>query len=253
MKLPKLWRKKNAAGKFVGSYHVKVAGVDVNLGTSDANEATRRRLEAVRNRRRNFVDEIDEAADATETAESAPPPAPAAAAAADAPAAPAAPAQPDGYIPPPQPQLALPAAGADAHAEAEATNDAAAEDGDADDQAEGGAPQIPPDVLDQFLRQGALVLVDLQLELQAAGIRKWRKKQPLPIPESSPVRQLAAEAWCAQLKVWFPADMMLAPWALALILPALCIPVQLATAVDLPKEDQKPEAASADAPAEAAA
>jgi len=250
VKLPKLWRRKNAAGKFIGNYFISRDG-DINLGTSDANEATKRRLEAVQRGKRNFVDEVDEAADAIEGIEpgegspestpaggSTPPPAPAA----------APPLQPDAVIPPRPPQLALPPAPAtDAAAEAQATNEAADEvDDQAHDAGAGGAaaPGFPPNVLDGFLEQGASVIVDLQLELQAAVIRKRFKRAPERIPDDSPVRKMAAEAWVAQLKIWFPADTMLPPWAMALLLPIMCVPQQLANATPIKDEEPQPQDAS---------
>lgn len=245
MKLPKLWRRRKAGGKFVGSFYVTIAGDDINLGTSDANEATSRRLEAVRKGKRNFVDEVDEAAAATEGIEPGdgsqeqPPLFPAGGS--TPPPAPAAPLLPDAVIPPPAAPRALPPmpAATDAAAEAQATNDAA---GEVDDQAPdagagaAGGPQFAPEVLDGFLEQGAMVIVDLQLELQAAVIRKKAKRNPDPIPEDSPVRKMAAAAWVAQLKIWFPADTMLPPWVMALMLPVMCIPQQLANATPIRTE-----------------
>lgn len=42
----------------MGSYHITLRGDDINLGTSDANEATARRRQAVQNGRRNFTDDL---------------------------------------------------------------------------------------------------------------------------------------------------------------------------------------------------
>lgn len=250
MKLPALWRKKRGS-KFTGSYHVTVDGTDVNLRTSDANEAHERRNQAVRSGRRNFADEIDEAAAAADgnvqggpgpdgahnpvAGGSTPPPATSQA----APPAPPAPAPAVEQRAP----AALPAmSDEDLRAEAEATNAAAAEAADAP-AGDGAAPPVPPEVLDQLLTNGALVIVELQLQLQAWAIKKSLKKVAGEIPDDSPMRKLAADAWAAQLKVWIPADQMLPPWALALILPAMCIPVQIATATPIPKEDAAPEGA----------
>lgn len=259
MKLPKMYRKKRADGRHTGSWRAAVKGDDVNLGTSDANEARKRLLEAVRRGRRNFVDELDEAADGLESTDEG-----AAAAAAavrgtapqvdTAPAAAAAPpvVKPDAVIPPRAAPLQLPpVAAADARAEAEATNEAAAETADAADA--GGAAPLPPDVLDSFLEQGGLVIVDLQLELQAALIRKRTGKQPKRIPDESPIRSMAAAAWSAQLKIWFPGDKMLPPWAMALILPAMCLPQQFATAEPIKEDKSEVPADSGDPTVQAAA
>jgi len=239
--LPKPYRAKNAAGRFTGSYRVKINKQEVNLRTSDANEALERAKEAVRRGRRNFVDEIDEAAaaadgdmeqggDATGSAHTPPEGStPSPAAEQRAPSSPPAPAT-SPALPP------MPAA--DARAEAEATNEAAAEAGDeaaANDNAQ--LPNIPPEVVDQMLEMAALMVVDGQLQLQAWCIKKGFKVQAGEIPLE--MRKPAAACWAAQLKIWIPADKMLPPWAMALLLPALCIPVQLATATPLPDENDK--------------
>jgi hypothetical protein len=141
-------------------------------------------------------------------------------------------------IPPPPAPLLLGPASADARAEADATNAAAGElgGGAAGGPANDNADPIPPDVLEAMLANGALMLVDVQLQLQAWAIRKRLKVEPGPIPEDSKLRSAAAQAWVAQLKIWIPADKMLPPWALALILPVLCVPQQIATATKLPDE-----------------
>jgi hypothetical protein len=107
---------------------------------------------------------------------------------------------------------------------------------------------MDPAVLDAFMKNGALLLVDAQLGLQAAMVRRYTGRKAGPIAPDSPLRGAAADAWVAQLKIWFPADRMLPPWAMALIIPALCIPVQVATSTEI-KEDEAPP----DAPTEAAA
>jgi hypothetical protein len=258
MKLPRLWRKKNAAGKFVGSYRITWKGQEINLGTSDANDANARRLEAVRRGRRNFIDEIDEAAAASEPSGDPPPaaapaaPAPAVAPAAPPPAPPAAlaaaPVRPDGYLPPPS---------TDAQAEAEATNEAAAEGDQVDDDA-AAAQEMPisDDVLDGMLETGAMLIVDLQLGMQALAIRKGLKVEPGVIPPEHPARSQAAKAWVAQLKIWFPSAVAMPPWAWALLIPAGCAVQQLATATPLKKdgpESSEPPADGADPPVQAAA
>lgn len=228
MKLPKLWRKKRG-DRYVGSYHATVKGADVNLGTSDAKEAHARLLDAVRKGRRKFADEIGEAAAALDDVNAPPAGLPGAG---DRPpehsAPPAAaltppPAQPDAYIPPPAP----PAGDADdmAAAAAEVAGDAGA----------GDAP-IDGDVLDEFLANAGAMLVDAQLGLQAAIVRRRTGKIAAPVPEDSPLRTAAAAAWGAQLKIWFPADVMLPPWAMAMILPVLAMPAQFAGATEPPAD-----------------
>jgi hypothetical protein len=227
MKLPKLWRKKRG-GREVGSYHATVKGDDVNLGTSDAKEAHARLLEAVRKGRRNFGDEVAEAAAALDDVSE--PPAVVAGDGPRAPAPPAAaltlpPAQPDAYIPPPPP----PAGDADDMA-------AAAEEVAGDAGAGAAPPEVDPSVLDQLLENAGAMLVEAQLGLQAAIVHRRTGKIAAPVPADSPLRTAAAAAWGAQLKIWFPADVMLPPWAMALILPALAMPAQFAGATEPPAD-----------------
>lgn len=267
MKLPRMWRKKNASGKPTGSWRARVAGDEVNLGTSDGEEAYKRLLQAVKHGKRNFVDELDEAAAALDELSgegegptgahtpggggATPPPATA------APAAAAAGITPDAVIPPARQLEAAPATSdEDARAEAEATNAAAAEAAEETTQDEAAAAaaavgDIPPEFLDQLLENGALLLVDLQLGLQAAAIRKGLKVEPGAVPPETPARAMAAKAWVAQLKIWFPSTVAMPPWAWALLLPATLSVQQIATATPLKKEDEPP-AESGDTTAAAA-
>lgn len=236
MKLPRLWRKKRG-GRLVGSWLVSIKGDDVNLRTSDAQVATDRRREALRGRR-NFDDELEAAAaleDAGDVDAAAQMKAPAAPGpAADFPSAPVAapPTPPPAQPPPPQPDAG------DADDMAAAAADVAG--GASNDNA--APPAMDPDALDGMLRTGALVLVDAQLQLQAALVKRYTGKVAGVVPVDSPMRSAAAEAWVAQLKIWIPADKMLPPWALALLLPTMCIPAQLAGA-QLPA-DQAQQAAA---------
>lgn len=241
MKLPKLWRKKRG-GKFVGSYLATIDGVDVNLRTSDAQEATERLRAAVQRGRRNFHDDEAAAADFENAGDAAsmkapPAPGPAAALPGAPVAAPAAPPPP----PPPDPPPATPDAGdADdmAAAAADVAGAAAANDNAA-------APEADPAVLDALLEQGAMVIVDAQLQLQAYVIKRRTGLVAAELPHDSPLRTGAAKAWAAQLKIWFPSATALPPWAMALILPAMALPAQLAGA-------RKPEDVPADQPTAAA-
>jgi hypothetical protein len=104
---------------------------------------------------------------------------------------------------------------------------------------------VPPDVLDGFLRNGAAMIVDMQLGLQAALIRRYTGRKAGPIPPDAAMRAMAAEAWVAQLKIWLPADTSLPPWALAIVLPAMAIPMQVATSTEIPPDEQPAEAAAA--------
>lgn len=237
--MPKMWRKRNKAGRQVGNWLAKVAGDEVNLGTKDAELATRHLREALGGRR-DFHDEIDEAAaalpDTAPAAQSVQLPPPIAAPAAPAAAPPAAPAALP-PIPPADPQ------------DFADTGDAAGEAAGA-----GSAPASPPyppdpgmspDVLDVFVRNGAALIVDMQLGLQAAVVRRYTGRKAGPISPDSAARGAAADAWVTQLKIWFPADTMLPPWAIALAIPAMCIPVQVATSTDIPEDEKTPDEAAA--------
>ncbi len=248
-RLPKMWRKKNRAGKQVGNWLAKVAGDEVNLGTKDAELARTHLREAVEKGRREFFDEIDVAAAALGDTAATPAAAqsvqhPPAAAAPAAPAAPevVAPAAPAALppIPPPDPQEFADTAAAAGEA-AEAASSAAPGGGGPFP----GGPDLPPDVLDGFLRNGAAVIVDMQLGLQAALIRRYSGRKAGPIPPDSAVRAMAAEAWVAQLKIWFPADTMLPPWAMAIALPLMAIPVQVATSTEIPPDEREEPAEAA--------
>jgi hypothetical protein len=242
---PRIWRKRRGRnGKFYGSCYVTLKGEDVNLGTED-NEIARQRLPAAMKGKRDFERDVDAAAAASEPgvegaaagitdapAIQSQGPDPASAAA--APSAPAVPLQ----LP------ALPPANnnADAQAEAEATNAAAAETagaaGGAEEPLEADA-LFPPEALDGMLEACAGAVVELQLELQAWVIKKRTGKIAGRVPEDNKIRPLAAQAWVAQLKRWFPDMDTVPPWVIAVALPAMCLPAQMANATDPPKEAEK--------------
>jgi hypothetical protein len=263
---PKMWRKKGAGGRLVGSYYARVNGKEIKLGTSDGDEATKRLRAALKSGKRNFTDEMDEAAAAVDGPPPAPPPplpftqGDPGSGGAHTPATggstppPATPLQPDGYIPPPAAPLQLPAPSADdARAEAEATNAAAADvgAGGAGSANDNAVPPISGDVLEAMVENGALVIVDLQLQLQAYIIKRKLGRVAGEIAPDSPLRKAAAQAWVAQLKIWIPDFDFLPPWGLALLLPVVCVPQQLATSQPIPKEDQQEK--PAETPAQEAA
>jgi len=125
--------------------------------------------------------------------------------------------------------------------------------GPANDNAAGAAPPtIDTAVLDAMLEQGGAVLVDLQLGLQAYAIKRGTGLVAGALPDNSELRTGAAKAWAAQLRVWFPSTTALPNWAVALILPAMAIPLQLSTARPMTEEEKKAEEEKADPPVAAA-
>ena len=78
-------------------------------------------------------------------------------------------------------------------------------------------------------------MVELQLELQGWVVKKRTGgKEAGKIPADAKIRPIAAQAWVAQLKRWFPDIEQFPPWVVAVSLPALCLPVQVATATPAP-------------------
>lgn len=213
MKLPKLWRKKRG-GKHYGAWWATLDGHDLNLGNKDARIAERKLRELV----------AAQAAAATDPEIPDPPPAP------DPPAVPD-PAPAPAPVPAPAPAPPAPDPASD-QAEAEATNEAAAGAAAASSSAPAAAPDlvIPPEALDAMLMTGASALVEVQLELQAWVIKKRTGKIAGKLPPESQLRDLAAQAWVSQFKKWFPDLEFVPPWVLALALPMLAMPLQIANA-----------------------
>lgn len=261
MKLPKLWRKKRG-GRFVGSYHATLDGEDVNLRTSDAQQATERLRDAVKKGRRNFVDEVAVAAD-LENAQDLPQTQQEASPATDLDEGPEINPMPPPAAPPPSPAPPPPLApelapAHDAASEAEVMAAAAADVAAAAAANDNGTPpEAPPQVdmavLDSMLETGASVIVDLQLGLQAYAIKRGTGRIAGQIPADSELRKGAAQAWAQQLKVWFPATQQLPPWAIAVVLPLMAIPTQLATSREMTEEEKKAEEEKAHPPTEAVA
>ena len=241
MKPPRIWRKKRG-GKYYGDCIVTVAGEEVRLGTKNFKIA-QERLPAALKGARTFESDAAAAAAALEpdvgelaggdtgpVAEGTIPIAPAS----SQPPAPA----------PLQLPAAAPANDTNAQAEAEATNAAAAETGGAGAEQPGSAAApdaiFPPEALDGMLVAVAGAVVELQLELQGWAIKKRTGgKVPGKVPEDSQIRVLAAQAWVAQLKRWFPDMDTVPPWVVAVALPLMCMPAQLAHATDPPKTPEK--------------
>jgi len=247
VKVPRLWRKKRG-GKYYGACIATIAGADVNLGTSNAELARQRLVEALRGKRA-WPSDAELAAQALE-AEISPP---AAAAAAPLPdplaAAPAAaPVVPDA-IEPPRALPPMPAASeADARAEAEATNAAAAETAGAGGADQAAAdPLFTPDALEGMLATAAGALVEAQIQLQAWAIEKRTGKRPPALPEQlvGPLRDAAAQGWVAQFKRWFPDMADTPPWVIAVGAPLVLLPIQIAAAKPVEKEADPPPAQAA--------
>jgi hypothetical protein len=254
MKVPRLFRKKRG-GKHYGNWLASIKGQDVNLGSKNA-EICRKRLRAALKGKRDFAGDAELAADAMEKADVAGAAAPetrpvAQGTTPEGAAAPSTPVLEPELISPGGAPLQLDeaaflrAAGPandNARAEAEATNAAAAETsppaGDAPDPE---APAMPPGVIDGFLKQGAEAIVLAQLQLQGWIIKKrfGRIVQPLTGDGAQKTIDAAAEAWVAQLEVWFPDIKSCPPWLIAVGAPLMLLPAQLETSI--PDPDKKPE------------
>lgn len=251
---PKLWRK-NRGGKAYGCWLITVAGADVNLNTKSAEIARGRLAAALKGKKDGWPSDAELAAAALEGLPPAGAPAPGPAAPEASAGAPA--VVPDGVIPPgnpttsqansgqnelpralpPSPAAPPPAApGAapaqseqEARAEAEATNAAAAETAgkEANDGPDPASPfNLGPDAIRGLLAQAGSALVEVQLQLQAWLVFKRTGKISPPIAADSPIRDLAAQCWGAQFERWFPDMSDVAPWLLAVGLPAMALPAQ---------------------------
>jgi hypothetical protein len=244
MKLPRLFRKKRG-GKYYGNWLASIGGHDVNLGSKDA-ESCRKRLPAAVKGKREWPGDAELAADSMEKSEVAGAAAPETRNAAqgttpEGAAAPSTPVLEPELVSTPGLLSAAPA-NDNARAEAEATNAAAAETSPpADDARDPEAPTMAPDVIEGFLRQGAEAIVLGQLQLQGWIIKKrfGRIVQPLTGERAQKTIDKAAEAWVAQLDLWFPDIKSCPPWLIAVAAPLMLLPAQLETSV--PDPDRKPE------------
>lgn len=283
---PRLWRKQRN-GKAYGCWLVTVDGADVNLNTKSAEIARGRLADALRGKRGGWPTDAELAARAMEGL----PPVGAPAAAdtgpqttAGVPSGPA-PVVPEVFPPagaaagelpkalPPVPPAAQPAqpqaapaapSEQEARAEAEATNAAAAETAenkasDAGAAGDTAAFNLGPDAIRGLLGQAGKALVEVQLQLQAWLVFRRTGKIAPSIDPDSPVRDIAAQAWAAQFERWFPDMTDVAPWVLAVALPAMALPAQFMGAQPPPPqnpEESGPSAAAGDPaahPAQAAA
>lgn len=96
-----------------------------------------------------------------------------------------------------------------------------------------GGTSIDPGVLDGLIGNAAVMLVELQLTLQASAIRRFAKKEAAPVPEDFLLRAPAAKMWEAQLRIWLPKDLPLPPWGAALLMVGVMGTMQYAGARSL--------------------
>jgi hypothetical protein len=218
VKLPKLWRKRRRpGGAFGGSYYVKWNGDDINLGTSDANEALERRKQAVKGKRK-FRSDVDQAADELVAAleqipVSSPPPAPPPELPPAPQLAPVPPELPPPAPPPAPPESPPPPAG-DWHANLESAVAAANAAPSAEE-----LPPPPPDVSDEEL---AALGVEGQIWVAAAWARHkvWKGFLTPPIPNEA--KGPLAEQW-KKIIAYAGVGAMLPPWVTGLLIPTVTL------------------------------
>lgn len=242
--VPKPYRRKKR-GRYVGNFRVTVAGEDLNLGTKDANEATRRaRLAAagkwppVEAAAEAAAAALDPGAAHTPTPEPGPEP----------PIEPAAPGPPgDGA---PAGAAATPAGAAPTEPLGDAAR-AAAADASADPDAATNAAGAPAPDLDGEIRrvmgdlgvggsadlfeQGADGIAALLLWLQGKAIElgiEWRLKVPeAQVPQigpSEPPRTILRLGVKAQAMRWFPNLLdQVQPWMAIVVGLGLAVPAQV--------------------------
>lgn len=259
MKAPRLWRKKRG-GKYYGDWIVTIKGEEVRLGTKNAKIA-HERLPAALKGKRDFESDAAAAATASEPdVEELGGPDTGRVAEGTIPIGPPSSSPPviiPELLPPPAPADPPPSSSADAQAEADATNAAAAETagaggGSANDNAQ--AFTLPPDVIKDLLLQGAMGIVEAQLQLQAWIIKKRFGLIASPVAyegAGKSMRDAASQAWVAQLEKWFPDIESCPPWLIAVGAPLILLPAQLHGATLDP--DKKAEKSADPAPAQAAA
>jgi hypothetical protein len=231
--IPKITRLKDAQGKEVGSYRTTVNGKSVNLKTKDYMEA-RERAKAAHAGKTEFekqrvlpqlgpmptngttngapkssddwtVDLSNAAADGL---------------------------KPDDVIPPEEwkPRPDVPPVSEDKSKPEEPK------------QASTSASTIGPDMLRGLIKQGAQVLVELQITGQEWMWRRWAKAEVAPIPPDHESRQAATQLWEQAIAEWIPPELPIPPWLLApLVCAALTVPVQMQSAQPIQNPPKKPE------------
>lgn len=229
----KLWRVKRR-GKFIGSFRVTIKGREINLDTKDATEALRRAKLAARGlwpQEQNAAVAVAAAFDSEPPQDATPPFAvPAGDGASTAgPVAAEPTSRPSiGDVGAPLIPDVMPSGNWAADAGA-----AAAEDAGARPAGEPSATPLPNIGLEALIDMGAPLLVDLQLELQAFVIRRWKHREA-PQIAPGPMHKAAGEIWRQQLRIWLPKDIALPPWVLAVGSVAImgCAQYQLSTPIE---------------------
>jgi hypothetical protein len=225
--LPRLWRRKRADGREFGSYHVVIKKRRVNLRTSDAEKARRRRLEAWRGKK-DFMDDVEAAAAvAVEAFDSAPAdlfePRAQSAPTLETPASPAPVVPPPPPVtpmpvPPPVPLIGLLPDGYAPPGAAGWQDDASAAAGAAS-APEMPLPTSPPEVSDEELA-GLGVEGQLWFASMYARQKIWKGFQAPKFPEEAKA-ELAAP-W-KKLIAYANVGAILPAWVTGLVIPVVTI------------------------------
>lgn len=230
--VPKVYRLRNKTGQEIGPYYTKVGKKPVNLRTQDYFKARDRAVEAVSGRKDFHDDRFfdDKGASVPQApldgAPSSAPAAPSGDWTADAVRAASAGLEPDAYFPPalpPMPQTESAGFGTEAKPETPKGPSIADE-----------STTLPPEMLDNLVKQIAATVVELQIQGQEYLAIRWGKFQPGTVPPDSKARELPTAIWEAQIRKWIPTDVPLPAWIVAPVLCAmLTVPIQLEGATPL--------------------
>lgn len=241
-KRPPLWKVKRE-GKRIGSFYFTApGGKRVNTGTADAIKANKfedrwlakiaaaAQKTEVQGAAAATIAALDATPDMDPPASDPPPPPDLPAAGGVAPE----PIAADHYLPPPGDTGDW--AGDAARAAAGGSEGAAAS----------RAPQVDPQFLDEIIDQAAVTLVELQIAGQDWAIKRGLKIKAGGVDGDSKSRAPGVALWKGQLRKWMPTDIDAPEWLLAIIITAATtVPIQIANATPLPKEDKKADDAQA--------
>ena len=232
--IPKLYRQRNAGGKEIGNWYVRVKTVPINLRTQEYMLARERAREAYYDGKRTFPDErnppllalppIKEKTATVELPQFVSPPTPSTDWAADVSRAAGEGLKPEVFPPGISPPSATTETPKTESSGATGTN---------------GQSKISPQMIEGIIKQAASVLVELQIVGQEFLWRRWGKIEPGTVPETHDARKLSTELWEQAIREWIPTDIDIPPWILApIVCAALTVPVQIDGAKPLKKPEE---------------
>lgn len=242
--LPKLYRQRNAEGKEVGAWYIKVKKKPVNLRTQIYSKARDRARDAFFNQVREFVDDRFYETPAPESPITSPDvegqgsSGPLSDLAADVASAASSGLKPDAYFDATGKETPLPSAVPEGSERPPTDAPKVEPESPKPNAPDGDTTHIPPEMFAGMMSTCANLLVEGQLRGQEWMLARGLKMKAATVGPDDMARMIAVKFWQQQLAEWVPQDIPLPKWASAMIaVSTLGLMAQLNGATPIVKEE----------------